>query len=72
MEKRGKTAPARERRKVLAAMAEAALWEGGKLDVGFFLKGGSEGGIGAKEKVSLKMRGYVQHKISIDDVIKRL
>ena len=30
MLKRGKPAPARERRKVFAAMAEAALWEKGK------------------------------------------
>lgn len=60
MLKRGKTAPARERRKVLAAIAEAALW--GMLVSEFF--GVDEGGKMGEE------REDAQHEISIYEIIE--
>lgn len=54
--KRGKTAPARERRKVLAAIAEAALLEA----------------VSMRALRCCDGRRYLQHEIGIHEVVERL
>ena len=59
--KRGKTAPAMERRNVFAAMAEAALWAKKKYN-----------GQHDKFNVLKILIHHLQHEVGINDVIQRL